>query len=132
MRFWVQSDQAARTMVVNNSLQYKGFKPLTAPIRRSDTSLDGLPAKDLLSNNVRYVEFASPPPRPEIIARIEALKGLAAEEGIAASVASERDMMGLLERLRGAGNPKLFLLDNGNFRATWYADGCVQRRALPL
>lgn len=71
------------------------------------------------ADNIRYADFVSPPPRPSTLARIAALKDIASEEGLVVSESSETDLHNLLKGWQAAGDPNIFLLDNGNFRLVW-------------
>lgn len=73
------------------------------------------------SNNVRYVEFASPPPRETTCSRIKELREIAFEEEIAVNDLSESDLHKFLMNWSGASDPAIFLLDGGNFRILWDA-----------
>lgn len=74
------------------------------------------------SDNVRYAQFANPPPRATIGARIEVLREDALDEEIQIRDASEKDLHKFLLTWVGASDPLLSLLDNGNFRILWDAE----------
>jgi hypothetical protein len=101
---------------------------MTSPLLIDSDALPGLaPNGHILrsqqtsaySNNVRYVEFASPPPRETTRARIDALREDAQDEGIQTCDASEYDLHRFLLTWAGASDPLISLLDNGNFRILW-------------
>jgi hypothetical protein len=71
------------------------------------------------ANNVRYVEFANPPPRETTRARIDALRKAAEDEEIQVHDSSENDLHRFLLTWSGASDPRMSLLDNGNFRILW-------------
>lgn len=84
---------------------------------------------DTTSDTVRYVDFASPPPRKEILDRIEQLREIAEDDSIIFSDASCSDMLEFLKTRPGARNPNIFLLDNGNLRTVWK---CAEGRQIGL
>jgi hypothetical protein len=101
---------------------------MTSPLLIDSDALPGLvPNSHILhsqptaaySKNVRYVAFANPPPRETMRARIDALREDARDEQIQIHDASESDLHGFLLTWRGATDPFISLLDNGNFRILW-------------
>lgn len=78
-----------------------------------------IPSVEIASENVRYVRFASPPPRDATLKRIAHLREIADDESILVSESSVKDLHLLLNGWPGANDPSIFLLDNGNFRVVW-------------
>jgi hypothetical protein len=104
---------------------------MTSPLLIDSDTLPGLvPNSHILhsqptsaySKNVRYVEFANPPPRPYTRSRIDALREDALDEEIQVHDASESDLHRFLLTWTGASDPFISLLDNGNFRILWDSD----------
>ncbi len=101
---------------------------MTSPLLINSDALPGLvPNGHILrsqqtpayANNVRYAEFANPPPRETTRARIIALRGNAQDEEIQVHDASEADLHKFLLTWAGASDPLISLLDSGNFRILW-------------
>ena len=104
------------------------FVPAFARLGYGRPILDVL-AYDLLTTDEYVVEDGSPVVEApsvfqQIDRRIEELRGIAAEEGVAlsnASLSMAAEFLGGVVQFAIA--PKVFLLDSGNLRVAWRADG---------